>query len=130
MILDTTFLLDLMEGLAAATQKLDQFERDNEPLVITTPTLFELFVGIGHSAKPDQERRKITSIVQGQVIWDLDEKSAELGGIAHGVLLKAGKPIGAIDSMIAGVALANKEDILTRNVKHFERFPGIRVQTY
>jgi predicted nucleic acid-binding protein len=32
--------------------------------------------------------------------------------------------------MIAGIALENGEEVLTRNIKHFERIPGISIVTY
>jgi predicted nucleic acid-binding protein len=35
-----------------------------------------------------------------------------------------------IDAQIAGIALQHDDIIVTRNIKHFERFKGLRVETY
>jgi len=39
----------------------------------------------------------------------------------------AGKPIGMADSLIAGVVLAHDGVLLTRNRRHFERVPELRL---
>lgn len=44
-------------------------------------------------------------------------------------LRRAGTPIGERDLMIAATALANGHDVLTANVREFERVPGLRVVT-
>jgi len=42
MILDTTFLIDLMKSKAEAVQKLKQLEQRGKTLYITAPTIYEL----------------------------------------------------------------------------------------
>jgi predicted nucleic acid-binding protein len=42
------------------------------------------------------------------------------------MLAELGRPVPAIDSLIAATALTHGLSVLTRNVKHF-RFPGLRV---
>ena len=44
-----------------------------------------------------------------------------LDGGAHG------KGIGTADYLIAGMCLAHGATLLTRNLKHFERVPGLRI---
>jgi predicted nucleic acid-binding protein len=39
-------------------------------------------------------------------------------------LSEQGRPVGAVDAMIAGTALASDEAILTRNVAEFSRTPA------
>jgi tRNA(fMet)-specific endonuclease VapC len=38
-----------------------------------------------------------------------------------------GTPIGAVDTMIAGVALAHGLILVTRNVREFERVQGLQI---
>ena len=42
-------------------------------------------------------------------------------------LEQTGQPIGMADRLIAGIALAQDATLYTRNRKHFERLPGLRL---
>ena len=44
MILDTTFLIDLMKADPSAVRKLKEMERDKVTQNIAAPTLYELYV--------------------------------------------------------------------------------------
>ncbi len=130
MILDTSFLIDLMDHDAEAIACLHSLQRRGEPLLITTPTIFELFTGLARSTKPIQERTKIMNLLQGQMIIPFEQNAAEKAGDIDGTLLKAGSAIGPIDSMIGGIALMRKEKVVTRNVKDFSRITGLGIETY
>lgn len=45
-------------------------------------------------------------------------------------LEEVGTPIGPIDTLIAGTALAHGAILVTRNVREFERVPGLRVEDW
>jgi predicted nucleic acid-binding protein len=47
-----------------------------------------------------------------------------------GRLEMEGRTISEIDALIASVALERDELLVTRNVRHFARVPGLRVETY
>ena len=55
---------------------------------------------------------------------------AEKAGEIHGTLAKGGQGIDNIDAMIAATALLENETVLTRNIKHFSRVKGLRVESY
>jgi tRNA(fMet)-specific endonuclease VapC len=42
-------------------------------------------------------------------------------------LERSGNPIGMADSLVAGIVTRNGGTLLTRNRRHFERVPGIRL---
>ena len=42
----------------------------------------------------------------------------------------AGTPLGAIDYQIAGIALAHRATLVTRNKKEFDRVPGLKVEDW
>ncbi|MBI4451420.1 PIN domain-containing protein [Candidatus Woesearchaeota archaeon] len=130
MILETTFLVDLLRGRSDAAEKLSALVRANTPISVTAPSLFELFSGLSQSSKPAAETERIHSVMHQQVIWTLDDGAAERGGRIHGSLNKQGATIQAIDAMIAGIALQHQEPVLTRNVAHFSRVPGLKVESY
>lgn len=130
MILDTNFIIDFLKGQSNALNKMDLLVKKDIAFAITTPTIFELYSGLIFLDKSEDEREKIISLLKDQIVLSLDKNSAEKAGIIDGNLLKKGLKIDAEDSMIAGIAESYGETILTRNVKHFSRIRGIKIETY
>ncbi len=130
MIFDTAFLIDVMKNDQRAVSKLQELIQRRETQLITSLTVFELFSGVAQSNMPLKERNKVMNILNGQLILHLDNDAAEKAGEIDGGLIKEGKMIGPIDSMIAGITLVKKEKVLTRNVKDFSRIKGVEVETY
>ncbi len=130
MILDTTFLIDFMEGLPEAMQKIETLQSENETIYVTAPSVFELWTGLAQCQRPVSEEQKIRRVVDSQLFLDLDKSSAEEAGLMNGNLSKAGMPIDPEDCMIAGIAKHYDETILTRNIKHFRRIVGVKIEEY
>ncbi len=130
MILDTTFLVDLIDGLPAAITKMKELQERQENVFVSTPTIFELWTGVAQCDKPEREKQKVREVLASQLILDLTKEGAEEAGMVNGGLWKEGMPIDLEDCMIAGIAKCYNELVLTRNLKHFQRIPGIRLQTY
>lgn len=128
MIVDTAFLIDLMDGVPEAVQMLEKLK--SHTIFVTTPTIFELWSGLAESLHPEREEQKIRMVVDSQLILELNKEGSEEGGYIHGTLWKKGMPIDAEDCMIAGIAKHYGEKVLTRNVKHFERIKGLSIETY
>ena len=130
MIVDTTFLIDIMEKLPEAEEILNKLSKNGEPLLVTSLSIFELYTGIIRSQNPIKEKNKILKALQDQVILSLDEKSAEKAGEIDGILIKEGNMLGIIDCMIAGIAFIKNEKVLTRNIKDFSKIRGLKIETY
>jgi len=130
MILDTSFLIDLMRTDSGAVRKLIEIEKNEIAQKITAPTLYELYVGITLSDKPEKEKRKVLDALTSTNILNLDAKSAVKAGEVQGKLIKEGKMIDPEDAMTAGIALLNEEIILTRNVEHFSHIKDLKIETY
>ena len=130
MILDTTFLIDLMKEESTAVSKLKEIERDKITQSISAPTLYELYVGITLSTKPAKEKRKVFDTLISMNILGLDAECAAKAGEVQGKLIRKGKMINPEDAMIAGIALINNETVLTKNVEHFSRIRDLKIETY
>ncbi len=130
MILDTAFIIDLMEKLPEAVAKMEQLHTQQEQIFITTPTIFELWTGVAHGSQPEKEKQKIKLIIENQRILDLTKASAEEAGIINGTLQKQRECIDPEDCLIAGIALRYNQPLLTRNTKHFKRIKGLKIETY
>ena len=130
MILETTFLVDLLRGNQKAAEKLKYLQDLRTPLYIATPSIFELWSGLIHAKKSEQEKRKIVEVLDSQFILDLTKEASIKAGKIDGQLVLEGKKIEPEDSMIAGIAITNHEKVLTRNTEHFMRVPGLIVERY
>tara|TARA_Y100000310_G_C20439080_1_gene695165 strand:+ start:473 stop:865 length:393 start_codon:yes stop_codon:yes gene_type:complete len=130
MILDTDFVIDVMNGKENALSELDTFEMGENFPKITAITVFELFSGIPRSSMPDHEKEKVVKTISHYSLLPLNQDDAEKAGNIFGELMNQGHVIEAGDAMIAGIALNRQEAVLTRNVKHFKKIPGLQVETY
>lgn len=128
MILETTFLIDFMQGKAVATAKLSELEKQDEPLMVTTPTIHELWRGIIALEKTAQQQR-LKALLQSTIILAMDAQTAECSGKIEGTLIKQGKTVEVEDCMIAGIALHHHQPILTRD-KDFHLIEGLKVAYY
>ncbi len=128
MILDTTFIINVMRKDLKAIEKLGQLIQQRTPLIITTPSLFEVWSGVMLCNKPEEEKRKIAEVLLGQTILEFDKESSEEGGRIFGKITK-NNSIEPIDAMIAGIAKTKHEKVLTRNKKDFDK-TGVPVETY
>ena len=130
MILDSTFVIDILRNDSVALAKANELEKNRIPQFITIITIFELFSGIARSGRTEEEREKVVKILHNQAVLPLTEDVAEKAGEIHGELIKTGKKLDSHDCMIAGTALIKNELVLTRNVKDFSRILGLKIETY
>lgn len=129
MLLDSTFLHDLIRNDPAATERLDTLIETAVPVAVSSLTVFEVGVGLRGGAAKHREQFRAT-------VDELEE--CPLGGAEarralniQRTLYDRGEPIGAVDVLIAATA-AERPDatVLTRNVDEFERVEGITVEGY
>ena len=124
MILDSSFLIDLLANDNAAVAKLHEIDDRR----LTVPTLVYTEVGIG--IDPDTpEGQRFESTMQRMAIVPYDAEAARRAADIQRQLIAGGDPVGAVDVMIAGIAMARDELIVTRNVDEFSRTPA-RVSPY
>lgn len=68
-------------------------------------------------------------IARVQVI-PIGVREAERAGIVLAALSSAGVPIGIEDTLIGSSALVHDMTLVTRNVRHFNRIEGLRVESW
>ncbi len=129
MLLDSTFLNDLVRSDSDAVDKLEALVDGEDPVAISSLTVFE----VGFGLRGDSQRHKPTF---DRVIDQIDEvpfdsRAAQRALDIQHDLLDRGEPIGAINVLIAGTAATRSDaTVLTRNVDEFERVDAINVETY
>ena len=130
MIADTSFLVDIMKSDKDAIRKADEIEKTGNTIAVTSISIFELFVGVNLSIKQEQERNKITRILNGLSTISFDEDSAREAGRIFAQKRRNGLVIDPEDSMIAGICSRRNEILITRNIKHFQDIENVRIESY
>lgn len=131
--LDTTFLVDLIREkkrqiAGPATTWLSR--NQEEQVAVSVLVVCELMLGAQLHIDPPAEIRRVRLLLSDLVLVPLDEKVPAIYATAAASLIRGGNAIATMDLLIASVALREEAAILTRNVKHFERIPGINVLSY
>lgn len=130
MLADTSFLIDVMMGEESAIGKAKELADASVPIMVGTPTIFELYVGVGLSVRSSEEREKILSVLRSLTQLPLDTQSATRAGLIYAQRAKEGTKIGPADAMLAGIAVENHQGLLTKNRRHFSGIPELNVVGY
>jgi len=128
-LLDTTFLIDLMHGDEGAVEKAREMEADLVQQRISSMTLFELYYGIARASKSESERETVEEVLESKPIYPADTAVMRKAGRRSGELQNSGTPAGDGDAIIAATAAILEEPVLTRNTDDFERL-DVDVETY
>ena len=127
-LLDTNTLIYYFKGLGNVKERLLACQPSE--IVLSSVVYYELQVGILKSTSP-QKRIAQLAILKNQVSWvDFDEKSAEATAQIRVELERMGKPIGAYDVQIAGMAVANDLILVTHNTGEFGRVSGLKLEDW
>lgn len=129
MILDTTFVIDVLNGDERAKQRRTELDERGD-MAISSITVFELTEGAQLSNRTEGERRAITEFCSRLRAVPVDTEIATLAGELSATLIARGERIEAEDVFIGATALHGDEVVLTRNVEHFERLDGVEIETY
>jgi hypothetical protein len=128
-LLDTTFLIDLMNGDDGAVEKARELESDLVQQRLSSMTLFELYYGAARSNQSEAEREKIESVLASKPVYPADSAVMRKAGRLSGELMNDGNAVDDGDVIIGATADVLEEPVLTRNVDDFEHL-GVDVETY
>ena len=129
MILDSTFVHDVVHEDDAALNRLVELSEANTPVALSALTVFE--VGVGLRGETAQYRERFDEKVADLVVLPVAEADARRALAIQHELLDRGERIGSQDVLIAGTALGSADPrVLTRNAGEFERVEGLDVETY
>lgn len=125
---DTSFLVALERGDGGTLEKMRELEVRGEVVSVTAVTVAEYYHGAYGSKDRARALRDAKGLLDRFAILDLDYESGKIWGeLSH--TMKSGI-IGDRDLFIASIALSNKQTLITRNKKHFERVPGLQVESW
>lgn len=110
------------KGVIEALQKLDP-----DDVCISSVTYAELSHGVEKSNAVERNRVALTLFLSCIEIKSFDVNAADEYGRIRADLEKKGTPIGPLDMMIAGHAVASGCVVVTNNTKEFSRVNGLEI---
>ena len=134
MIVDTSFVLDVIDGVDEAVEQERELEIEGVPLVIPSMTVLELYIGVGKVANTRGDRQQVEAVLESYPIAEMTPSISRRAGRLLGErLAEAGEDegpgIGKGDAAIAATAIERDEPVLAGDT-HFENIPGVEVVTY
>lgn len=127
-LLDTNTLIYFFQQTGQVAAHLQRIPAQH--IAIPSVVLFELEYGVLRSTRPQQQRNGIDSVLKIYRVVPMDYPSAQSAAWVKHTLEQRGTPIGGMDTLIAGIALAHNLTVITRNTREFERVQGLRVENW
>lgn len=132
--LDTSFLIDLHretagERPAGAFDLIESLD-PNELLGVSVHVVCELRAGAELSRQALREHEVLDDLLAGLQLVYPDQRFAAHYGRLCAATTRGGRPVAALDLLIATAATLDDAPLVTRNVKDFSRVPGLRVLKY
>ncbi|GMU39588.1 MAG: hypothetical protein AMXMBFR23_04540 [Chloroflexota bacterium] len=128
-LIDTSVFITLERRDLPLSALLSQLA--DEPTAISAVTASELLHG-AHRADSEARRLRRESfaetLIEVVTVQSFDLRAARVHAVVSAMLASNGRAVGAHDLIIAATALAHDFDVLTENVREFERIPGLVVR--
>lgn len=129
MILDTSFLVDVLRGDAVVEETVATVDECGTAQV-SAVTVMELWEGIHLATATEDERAAVGELLEGLHELPFDRECATVAGEISAGLRDSGEPIDDADVMIAATARVHDVPVVTRNVDHFERIDDLDLVAY
>lgn len=126
--LDTNTVIYFFKGMGNVATHL--FNVPPREIAIPAVVLYELQVGIAKSNAPEKRSNQLNELLTVVSVLPFTAHETAITARIRGALEKAGTPIGPLDTMIAGIALANQATLVTHNTKEFSRIDGLQLEDW
>jgi len=130
-VVDTTFLVCLLRGDERTLEKARSLDAEGGAAT-TVVNVFEVAYGV-HRGMSDAPGRleAFERVISNLEVLSLDYRAAVKAAEISGSLDRSGRGIDPFDSLVAAIALVNGADsLVTRNLAHFQRVPGLRIEAH
>lgn len=122
-VADTDVLIDFFNGREPSRSRIRR-EMQRGRLCTTVINRFELLSG----ARNQHEEDVLLLFLEWMPSLPLGSEAAGQAARVRNVLERQGRGMGRNDSLIAGIVLHDSGTLLTRNLRHFERVSGLRLE--
>lgn len=119
--MDTCVVIGFLRGAEPDQSCLSRLLTAGEALV-TSITVFELMLGLKDKGRREQSLLKLFDFTG---VLPFDREAAETAAEIERALRRKGMVIGTRDTFIAAICVAHRLPLVTGNVEHFSRIPGL-----
>ena len=126
-LLDTDTVSSALRGAGRVGERI--LARRPSELAVSSITVAELRFGAALRGSRKLSRQ-ISAFLQPLSVLPFDETAAERFGTLVVALRQAGSQIGTFDTLLAAQALVSGLTMVTNNIRHFERIPGLEVESW
>ena len=132
--LDTTFVVDLIREqrrghFGPASECLEALP-DGEVLAVSVHVVCELMAGALSARAPSTEVERVSQLCDALLVQYPNHRFAAEYGRLLSHIRTSGSPMPVMDLLIGTAAVLDEAPLLTRNVRHFSRIPGLKVERY
>jgi len=125
-VLDTDVIIDFMKG----KQDIVDTVRGLEEIFITVTSIAELSYGLHNSKQPRNKLADLVKLIGSIEIIGIGLPTSFKFGEIKAQLLSTGKPIDDFDVFIASSCLVHDCILVTRNKKHYQNIPGLKIHEF
>ncbi len=126
-LLDTDTISFILRGEG----RVEEHFRRLRPSDVCTSTIVVGDIELGLARRANRKLRRLSDrLFDILTVAPYDREAALRYGKVAASLLDSGTPIGVEDTMVAAHALALGLTLVTHNVRHFERVPGLHVEVW
>ena len=90
----------------------------------------ELLFGVQKSAYPERNQQALVNFLRPFEIINFNYQAALSYGVIRQQLQSIGRPIGALDMLIAAQAVSLGVTLITNNAREFERVQGLTIENW
>jgi tRNA(fMet)-specific endonuclease VapC len=97
---------------------------------LSAVSLYELEVGVAKSKQARKRRRQLEQFTRTVSLLGFGAAEAEAAARLRARLEQQGCPIGPLDNLVAGTALAHGLVLVTHNTREFARIEGLQLEDW
>lgn len=127
-LLDTDMCIAWLRGMPGIRQQM--LTKGPEEVGISVVTHAELLYGAMRSSRVTENLAKVKSFVRLRRVIDLSEPVLVRFAVEKARLRGERHLVPDFDILIAATALAHGLVLVTGNLRHYERFPGLRTENW
>ena len=128
-LLDTDILSEYLRGNPKVVEKVEEYVQSYDSINLSIITYYEMLNGLLYKDAKKQLKRFYEFIELNKIV-PLTNRSVEISAAIQANLRKKGTEIGHTDTLIAGIAIANKLQLATNNTNHFKRIKELEIANW
>ncbi len=127
-VLDSNTLIYHFRGVERVTNRMNAVPFNQ--IAIPTVVLYELYVGLAKAQNATKRAELLDCFTAEALILPFNKKTAYCAAQVRAQLEKKGQPIGPIDVLVAGSAIATQATLVTHNTREFSKVEGLVIEDW